>query len=162
MKTHDHLTALVEKARKSVVQKKPWASWSEAEKLRAMADAMTSCAAEIQAAYHEQQNGEVNYRLSRDDVTSITRVALSYAHKADVWDWQQDPLVAQRLRAGLSCDNVEGLPPRPTAPKTGLATPHDLPRGFPELCLSWTEMATEFLNTRRGVRGATDDARGVD
>lgn len=162
MNASDKLDALLARARGSVVQKKPWASWTEAERLRAAADAMLACAAEIQAAYNEQKRGEVNWRLSLDDVSSIFRVAQSFKHKADVWEWQQDPLVAQRLRSGLSCDNVDGVPMRPTVPACGFATPHDLPAGFPRPCLFWSEMATDFLQTRRGARGGVDDHRGVD
>jgi hypothetical protein len=164
MNIHEPLSALLERAGKAVVQKKPWASWTEAERLRSMADAMVSCAAEIQAAYDEQKRGLVNWRLTLDDVSRVTRVALSYRHRADVWEWQQEPLVAQRLRAGLSVDNVDGVPPRPTVPPTGIVTPHDLPPGFPELCLSWSEMATEFLSTRRGKREVSDgpDRRDLD
>lgn len=162
MKASDKLSALIETARKGVVQKKPWASWSKLEQLRADADALMACASEVRAAYQEQLNGEVNWRLTRDDVSRITRVALSLQHTADVWEWQQHPGVAQRLRSGLSFDNVEGLPPRPIVPECGLATPAELPAGFPQRCLSWSEMATDFLQTRRGVRGGADDARGLD
>lgn len=134
---------------------------TRSEQLRSTADAMLGVAAEVQRAYDEQRNGGVNWRLSRDDVTAIARVALTLQHDADVWDWQQDPLVAQRIRSGLSVDNVDGLPARPPAPRFGRASARDLPQGFPSFSLSWSEMATEFLSTRRGARGG-DDARGID
>ena len=163
------LRSIIERARAAVLRTKP--ENTRSAELHRLANALLGVAAEVQAAYQEQLDGKVNWRLSADDWQTISAIAQWIEYAALEWDWQQDPLIAQALRSGKPVEErrpntdemrpVEGMPARPRKPKCMRKTLENLPAGFPELSLSWSEMATEFLSTRRGARGG-DDARGID
>src|SRR5690606_37488697 len=164
------LRAVIERARTAGKSTKP--DMSRSAGLHGVADVLLGVAHEVLAAYDEQCAGVVNWRLCRDDAVRISSVAEWGKHEARTWDWEQAPEIAPALRSGRPVEErkpnsdemrpIEGMPARPRPPKCPRRGPAELPVGFPKLSTSWSEMATEFLNTRRGARGGGEDARGID
>lgn len=164
------LRAVIERARAAVRTTKP--DMSRSAGLHGVADILLGVAHEVRGAYAEQQAGLVNWRLSAEDVERISSVAEWAKYAALEWDWQQAPEIAQALRAGRPVEErkpnsdewrpCEGMPAKPVKPKCQRRDATELPTGFPTLTKSWSDMATDFLQTRRGVRGTTEVDRGLD
>lgn len=170
MKRPDDLQAVIERARQAVRKTKPEQTRSAG--LHYVADVLLGVAHEVRAAFDEQRQGIVNWRLSFEDVERISSVAQWAKYAAHEWDWQQNPEISQAQRANRPVEErvpnsdewraVEGMPARPCKPKCQRRDVNELPVGFPKMSSSWSDMATDFLQTRRGARGSVDDVRGVD
>jgi hypothetical protein len=163
----DDLYALIERARPHV---RRWNNLTWLEKLQRVAEGRRAVASEIQAAYDEQRAGHVEHYLTREDCTTLNRLATFAEWDAAVAEWRANPdhEAAERMLE-LAPQDPKALEIVASKPRlTGVGEggnwqgydepPYERPTAPPEDCpplispgrpIPWDEVTNGFLRQRR-------------